>query len=181
MKSGTTRNLVLSALFAALIAAGAFMRIPLGDIPFTMQTFFVTLAGLLLGKKYGALAVVIYILIGLSGVPVFAAGGGIYYVFRPSFGYIIGFAVGAIVTGLIAEKNNSLPRLTVAAFSGILVIYAIGLIYYYLIATLYLKNNIAVKSLIISGFLLIVPDIVLTAFAALLARRLRSLPNLFIE
>ena len=56
-----TRNLILIALFAALIAAGAFLRVPIPFLPFTLQTLFTTLAGILLGSRAGAFSVLVYI------------------------------------------------------------------------------------------------------------------------
>ena len=75
-----TRNLILVALFTALTAIGAFLRIPMPMVPFTLQNLFSTLAGLLLGSYLGAVSVGIYVLLGLAGVPVFTSGGGIGYV-----------------------------------------------------------------------------------------------------
>ena len=69
---GNTENLVRMALFAALIAVGAFIRIPVPVCPFTLQFLFTMLAGLLLGGKYGALSVLVYLCVGLLGLPVFA-------------------------------------------------------------------------------------------------------------
>ena len=105
MKVSTLRNMILCALFAALIAVGAFIKIPVPVVPFTLQYLFTMLSGLMLGSKWGLAAVGIYIALGLAGLPVFAQGGGIGYVLQPSFGYIIGFALGAFVTGLIAQKS----------------------------------------------------------------------------
>ncbi len=97
----TTRNMVLCALFAALIAIGAFIRIPVPYVPITFQGFFVLLAGFLLGPKYGAASMLIYIAVGLVRIPVFTEGGGIMYVLKPTFGYLIGFAVCAFVVGYV--------------------------------------------------------------------------------
>ena len=71
----TVYSLILCALFAALIAVGAFIKIPVPFVPFTLQLLFTTLAGIVLGPKYGALSVGVYILIGLCGVPIFTQGG----------------------------------------------------------------------------------------------------------
>jgi len=76
----TTKDITFTALFAALIVVGAFIKIdiplPLYTMHFTLQWLFVLMAGFLLGAKIGALSVITYILIGLAGVPIFAAGGG---------------------------------------------------------------------------------------------------------
>lgn len=84
-----TRSLVYCALFTALIAVGAFIKIPIPVVPFTLQYLFTMLAGILLGS----LSVLAYMILGLIGLPIFSEGGGIGYVFKPSFGYIIGFAL----------------------------------------------------------------------------------------
>ena len=63
------------------------------------------LAGLMLGGRLGAISVCVYVAIGLAGLPVFTQGGGITYVLKPTFGYLIGFAVGTYVTGAIANKT----------------------------------------------------------------------------
>ena len=174
-KTFNMRNLALCSLFTALIAIGAFIKIPLPGIPFTLQTLFVLLAGLLLGSKRGAIAVLVYILIGLAGLPVFSGGGGILYVLKPSFGYIIGFALGVFVTGWIAEKKQepSTLRLILAAFAGTAVIYALGLIWYYLVANYYLNTPMGTEALIVSGLLMTLPaDIIKIILSVVLAKRL---------
>lgn len=71
------RIMTLSALFAVLTALGAFIRIPFPLVPITLQTFFVFLSGTLLGSRAGALAQVLYVGMGLIGLPVFTGGGGV--------------------------------------------------------------------------------------------------------
>ena len=170
-----TRGLTLCALFAALIAVGAFIKVPVPVVPFTLQFLFTTLAGLLLGRKLGAISVAVYIAIGLLGVPVFAGGGGIGYIFQPTFGYIIGFLVGTYVTGYITEKslNPSLKRLLFASFSGLGIVYLFGMVYYYFVANYYMNSPISVWSLILYCFLLAVPgDIAICFASAKISKRL---------
>ena len=97
-----TKSMVYCGLFTALIAVGAFIKVPVPVVPFTLQYLFTMLAGLLLGAKRGAIAVLAYMLLGLAGLPIFTEGGGLWYVLKPSFGYIIGFVLGTYVTGRIA-------------------------------------------------------------------------------
>ena len=85
----TSKEVALTLVFALLITIGAFIKV---DIPlpaytmhFTLQWFFVMMAGFLLGAKHGAFSVEIYVLIGLIGVPVFATGGGFLYILKPGF------------------------------------------------------------------------------------------------
>lgn len=168
------RNLIFSALFVALIAIGAFVRITLPYIPFTLQTLFVILAGLLLGPKGSFITVCCYLLLGLVGIPIFAQGGGLSYIFKPSFGYLIGFAFGSALSGFLSRgKEPGIKKLMVANFSGMLVIYAFGLVYFYLITLLYLKQPIALGALLVHGFLLTIPsDILVCIIAAFLGKRL---------
>ena len=92
-----TKDLVLTAMFTALITAGAYIRIPVPVCPFTLQFLFTTLAGIVLGKNKGAAATALYVVLGLAGLPVFTGGGGIGYVLQPTFGYLIGFIAGLFV------------------------------------------------------------------------------------
>ena len=84
-----TKTLIYCSLFTALIAAGAFIKIPVPVVPFTLQYLFTMLAGLLLGSKRGTISVVAYMLLGLAGLPIFSEGAVPLYDFKPSFGYII--------------------------------------------------------------------------------------------
>ena len=121
--------MVLCGMFAALVAIGAFIQIPVPYMDyFTLQFFFVLLAGLILGADKGAISVGCYVLLGLVGVPIFAAGGGIGYIFRPSFGYLVGFIVSAYVTGKVCEKlKASYKNYLLACLAGFVVTYAIGI------------------------------------------------------
>lgn len=175
MKSNV-RNLVYVALFIVLITIGAKVVIPIPVCPFTLQLLFTTLAGLVLGPVYGGISVLCYIVLGLIGVPVFATGGGFGYVLQPTFGYLAGFAAGAFLTGLIAGKNReacSFLRLLAANFAGLLVVYLMGIVYFWLIKTFYIGNPIGFKALILYCFVLAVPgDIVLCVVAAILSKKL---------
>lgn len=96
----------LCAMFAALLTVGGFLRIPLPGVPLTLQSFFVFLAGLLLGKRRGAMACGVYLLVGLFGAPVFAQGGGIGYLLQPTFGYLLGFIPGTFLIGWLREGSD---------------------------------------------------------------------------
>lgn len=176
-----TKTLVYCGLFTALIAVGAFIKIPIPVVPFTLQYLFTMMAGLLLGPKLGAMAVTFYMLLGLIGLPIFAEGGGLWYIFKPSFGYIIGFIVGTFVTGYIAEhmKKKNVGDYLVANFAGLFFVYAIGMIYYYIICNFVINTPIAVWPLFLYCFILAVPgDIALSILAAVLAKRIKPVLGL---
>ena len=172
----TTKDMIMCALFTALIAVGAFIKVPVPVVPFTLQFLFTMLAGLIMGGRLGAISVGLYAVLGLVGLPIFAEGGGIWYVLKPSFGYIIGFALGSLVTGLMVEKQKNLTmgRLLAANFTGLAIVYACGMIYYYIICNFVIGTPIAFWPLFLYCFLLAVPgDICLCFVWAFLAKRLR--------
>ncbi|WBW50482.1 biotin transporter BioY [Peptoniphilus equinus] len=130
----TTSRLTRIALFTALIAVGAFISVPIGAVPITFQNFFVIMAGLLLAPADAFLSVLIYMLLGLIGLPIFAGfRGGLQSVFSPSFGFIPGFAVGAYVIAKLTQGETRPIRLFLATVVGELIFYAVGLPYLYYI------------------------------------------------
>lgn len=173
----TTKNLVLCALFAALIAIGTHIKIPTPLLPLTLQTLFVVLSGLVLGRKYGAVAVCVYVAAGLIGLPVFTGSA-----LNPTFGYIIGFIPGAWLAGYIAEKfRPCFVTWTLGAMAGIVVIYAFGIPYYYFMSKWYLGNELGAKTLLTYFVLMPMPgDIVKSVAAGFITGRLALFfPNNF--
>ncbi len=173
MEKNKTKDLIMCSLFVALIVVGAFIKIPVPVVPFTLQLLFTMMAGL--RGKLGALSVCVYILMGLLGLPVFAEGGGFAYILKPSFGYIIGFAIASYVTGVIANKvsNPSYKRLFAANFIGLGIVYLFGMVYYYLMSNFYLGTPIGLWPLFLYCFILAVPgDIVLCILGAFLGKRM---------
>jgi len=127
-----TRDLVTSALVTALLAASAYVVVPLQPVPVTLQVFFVTLSALLLPVRWATSAVVAYLLLGAAGLPVFSgAKGGLGVLAGPTGGYLIGFLVAAALGSAVrAVAVRSGTRLVVAdAEAGatvVLAIYAVG-------------------------------------------------------
>src|SRR5215211_6026822 len=100
-----------AALMAAVTAVAAQIAIPIFPVPFTLQVFAVVLSGFLLGPRYGALAQVIYLLVGAIGVPVFAQfKGGLGVVLGPTGGYLVSYPIAAAVAGLATNAARSAPR-----------------------------------------------------------------------
>lgn len=179
MENTKTTIMIRCALFTALIAIGAFIQVPVPYLDyFTLQFLFVILSGMILGPKYGAISVIIYVLIGLIGIPIFAAGGGIQYIFRPSFGYLLGFIAAAFTVGIVAKniKANKFSKYLIAAFSGFIVTYAIGIFYKFIILNLYLGTPTTLGIIFLSCFPLDIPgDILLCVIGSLLASKVNSI------
>ena len=121
-----TKYLILTGLFAALTAIGAYIYIPLpiSPVPITLQMFFTFMAGGLLGKKYGFFSQLIYVLIGAIGLPVFAGGaGGFGVLFGPTGGYVLGFLAAGYIAGF--SKDTFISKLLYMLL-GLIVIYLLG-------------------------------------------------------
>ena len=166
------RMMVFASLFAALTAAGAYIQIPIpfSPVPVTLQVFFVLLAGSMLKSKWGSLSMIVYTLLGIAGLPVFAGGSsGIGVLLGPTGGYIIGFILAAYILGKLSEKTETAdkPRLLINALNmiaGVLVLYACGFIQLVFVANI---GPIAALALGVVPFL--PGEIVKTAVAAYIA------------
>lgn len=169
----TTREIAYAALFAALIAGGSYVAIPLGPVPFTLQVLFVLLAGMVLGPRIGALSVVAYLLLGLVA-PVYAGGtSGMGVLLGPTGGYLWGFVAAAVVAGLVSRRGGvpGLARLIGAGLAGLVPIYLAGA------AWLALHLDLSAAEAIAAGIAPFVWGDLLKALAAgLAARSVVSLP-----
>ena len=170
-----TKSMILAALFAALTAVGAFVKIPVGPAPITLQFFFTALSGILLGPYLGALSQLIYVALGLLGIPVFTSGGGLSYVFNPGFGYLIGLILAPLLIGKIcnAASSPSFLRVFLSCIVGVLAVYTIGVPYMYIILKYVNHVNITLLNLLKVGFLVFIPgDIVKSIVVAILGVRI---------
>lgn len=123
------RMQVLCALFAAVCAVCSQLTIPIQPVPITLGTFGVLMAGGFLEKRYGFLALLIYLILGAAGVPVFSMmRAGISVLAGPSGGFILGFVPMAFVVGLVSEKlGHSFKSMLVATLAGTAVCYVMGI------------------------------------------------------
>lgn len=172
------KDMALCGMFTVLIIIGAYIRIPIPVCPFTLQFFFTTMAGIILGPKRGTISVCLYAVLGLIGLPIFAEGGGIWYVLNPTFGYIIGFALGTLVTGFLVHRQGWQDSLHIfiGAFSGLLVVYAVGMVYYYVIGNYFVNAPIGLWPLFLYCFILAVPgDFALCILATVVSKRVRKI------
>ncbi|OCN05552.1 BioY family protein [Erysipelotrichaceae bacterium MTC7] len=178
MKRLSTKQLTYMALFSVLIAVGAFIKIPVSIVPITLQTLFVVLAGLVLGKVYAPMAVLVYILVGLVGLPVFSTGGGPSYIFYPSFGYLIGFVFAAYFVGRFASLKTSMKKNFVVCTLGMLIIYLFGVSYFVFIQYVYYGKVFEAGWLFYFLFLVYLPGDVLSCLVASIL--FKRLPNITI-
>lgn len=173
-------DIALIPLFTALIYVGAFIKIPIGLVPVSCQTVMVLLAGFILGARRAFLAVLLYIILGLAGLPVFVGGGGLVYVFTPTFGYIIGMLIAATVVGYLSQRNkrrNFLKNVGVALL-GLAIIYGVGFSYLVLILSLTSPTPPDAVKLFKPAVLVFLPqDTLWCLIAALIAKRLAPVIN----
>lgn len=117
------------AIFILLTWLGAYIYIPLQGtpVPITMQTLFVFLSGALLGRKSGPLSQAAYTLLGLTGMPIFIAGGfGILHLLGPTGGYILGFTAASYIIGRILSRQDNIISIITAFTAGAAVIFTLG-------------------------------------------------------
>jgi len=168
------KPLIYAALFAALTAIGAFIKIPLpiSPVPITLQVFFVLLAGLVLGARWGGTSMTVYVILGIIGLPVFSGGSsGLGVLFGPTGGYLLGFIAGAFVIGLLYKRTGSTRVGAIIAMSaGLIVIYLMGVIQLSSAAQMPIQQAVAVGVL---PFL--IGDAIKIAAALIVADRIRPL------
>ena len=126
--SNNLRMTIYTALFAALIAAGAFIAIPIGPVPIVLQNMFVLLAGLVLGPRWGLAAIALYLFMGACGFPVFSGGtGGMGRLFGPTGGYLLAYIPTVAVTGILANiRGHRYLTDALAMLAGSFIIYGGG-------------------------------------------------------
>ncbi len=178
MEKTNVYSLTRIALFATITGVLAFVSIPLpfSPVPVTAQSFGAMLAGLLLGPREGALSQLLYVLLGAAGMPIFAGNAsGLGVLAGPTGGYLWGFAAGAYVIGLMAQKRaNAKPPgtgLSVLAcvVGGVVVVYVLGIL------QLSLTTRLPLGKAIIAGALPFIPgDLLKACIAGLAGPRLRA-------
>ncbi len=177
----TVQDMALMAVFVALMAVCSWISIPIGPVPFTLQTFAVFATAGLLGTKRGTIAVVVYILLGLVGAPVFSqftAGPGVLA--GPTGGYIIGFIFTALIIGVITDLfQKSKPwsniiMMVIAMILGDIVCFVIGTIQF-----MYVAGTGLAESLTLCVIPYIIPDMIKIVVATIIVDRIKQYVRLF--
>lgn len=169
-----TVDLAYMGMFVALLAVSAWIVIP-AAVPFTMQTFMVFAIVAILGMKKGALTILVYILLGLVGVPVFSGfTGGVGVLAGPTGGYLVGFVLTAIVTGAILKIfGRKTPVMFIAMAAGLVVCYIFGTIWFmFLYSGVNVAESVSIwTALTMCVFPYVVPDLIKIALAIMLSKK----------
>ncbi|WP_027634005.1 biotin transporter BioY [Clostridium hydrogeniformans] len=167
----TLNEIIIVGLFAAIMAVLSQISIPLPftSVPITLQVFGVVLIGTILGRKLGFLSLIIYLLLGAIGIPVFSGmSSGLGAIVGPTGGYLIGFPIMCYLIGFGVEKKNNI-LFFVLAFIGVLIDYAFGVI------QLSYISNLSLSTALVYGFYpFIAKDIVMVFLAAFLGLQIRK-------
>ncbi|WP_040226522.1 biotin transporter BioY [Bhargavaea cecembensis] len=165
------KMMILAALFAALMGVGAQIIIPVPPVPFTAQTLVLPLMAIILGKRYGTLAAVLYVLLGTIGIPVFAGmKAGLGIIFGPTGGFILSYIPAAFLIGWIFEKGGGRTAAAVAAT-------VVGAMFILLAGTVWLKymGSLPWSGAFAGGMLpFIIPDLIKAGFAAVVGVLVRN-------
>lgn len=176
----SAHDIVYIALFTAVIAICSQISIPFGPVPFTLQTLGVFVTASILGGKRGTFCVIIYLLLGLIGVPVFAGfSGGPSSIVAPAFGYILGFILTALVVGISTDHfGNRIVPMVISMIVGLFLCYVVGTIWFMLVYRMQ-GNGIGVATALsycVIPFL--IPDACKIAVSVALSNRLKKIIRL---
>ncbi len=179
-----TLSLTQIALCTASVVLSAMLTLPFGPVPITMQTFAIFLCGGLLGMKRGLMALVLYMILGLVGLPVFSGfRGGFSVLFEPTGGYLLGFfacvvasAVGVKYSEKFAGKSKQNIFLFLSMFTGLVICYFFGTVWY-MIFYIGVETISFFSILTVCVFPFVLPDIIKILLAMLLIRKIRPLLN----
>ena len=149
-----TRKLAMTSVMAALMClAGMLLHWAPGLVPFSVLPVLVYISGIILGAEYAAMAMLVYLVLGLFGFPVFATApfGGLGYILKPTFGFLLGYVAAAYVVGRV-YREGSLRRAIVGVSAGLVTLYLFGLSYFYIILHWVLHQQTSVAGVMMIGF-----------------------------
>lgn len=172
----TIKRTAIDSIFLALLIVSTYISIPLSDISLTLQVLVVLLLALILPFIDAEIIIIIYIIMGLIGIPVFSNfSGGISKIFTPSFGFIISFIFVPILVKLLSIlkiKSETLKTLFIS-FIALIFIYLIGILYLFVIRSVYEVNII---SFIVVSILPLLPfDIIKVVLVCFITRKLKPI------
>ena len=170
MSKSKTYPIVLVGVFVAIISICAWISIPMVPIPITLQTLGVFITASILGAKLGTVSIIIYILLGAVGLPVFSNfTGGFGILLSPTGGFIIGFIFTALTIGIITSFKNSILTNTLAMLLGLLLCYTFGTVWYCIYA-----NVDFITAVLICVVPFLIGDSVKICISAILVTKLKK-------
>ncbi len=163
-----TRKLAMTSVMAALMClAGMLLHwVSPGLVPFSVLPVLVLMSGIILGAEYAAMAMLVYLVLGLFGLPVFSSApfGGVGYILKPTFGFLLGNVAAAYVVGRV-YREGSLWWAIVAVLAGLGTLYLFGLSYMFMILRWVLDNQASVSSVLIGFVPFILGDLIKAGIA----------------
>jgi len=171
------KDITLVGLLVAILIVCSQIAIPIGPVPITLQTFAVMLIGMIVKPKHAFYTTLLYLIIGVFGLPVFAGGlGGLQAVLSPSFGFVIGFIPASLLQSYYLERNllNGNKELIIAAAINYIVSYLIGMTYMFFILNVYLHSAFSIPQILMIGLVPFIPgDLLKNILAITVGKRLR--------
>lgn len=166
-----TKDLVICALFAAMTAVLAQISIPFpGGVPLTLQLLSISLCGIILGSKRGFISILVYIILGAIGLPVFAGfSGGFQHIVGYSGGFIISFPLVAFIIGFVAEKTNNAILIFLSTILGLAVNYTIGTLIFSIVT-----NSSITASLAACVIPFVLTDLIKCLIATIMGSKLKE-------
>jgi protein bioY len=170
------RSITSVGLAAALLVIGSAIALPIGPVPISLQSLVVLTIGITMGKRLGVMAVTVYVIAGLIGLPVFAGlKGGPQYIFAPTFGFIMAFILAAYIVGAGYESSSNMRRYA-SLMAATILIYTIGASYFYLVQSLHLGNSIPfVKVLQLTVLPFVLGDLIKLHIAFFVGGKLKNI------
>lgn len=170
------RSITSVGLAVALLVIGSAIALPIGPVPISLQSLVVLTIGITMGKRLGVMAVTVYVIAGLIGLPVFAGlKGGPQYIFAPTFGFIMAFILAAYIVGAGYESSSNMRRYA-SLMAATILIYAIGASYFYLVQSVHLGNSIPfVKVLQLTVLPFVLGDLIKLHIAFFVGGKLKNI------
>jgi biotin transport system substrate-specific component len=167
-------DIVIIALMSALIAVCSFIAIPVGALPVTLQTFAVFACVGILGRKRGTVSVLVYVFLGIVGIPVFSGfQGGLSVLMGPTGGYIIGFLPAVFVSGSVLKKTGRKIPFMIASFVvGMTICYICGILWFVFVFSAGKSDLVSAFSVCVLPY--IIPDIIKITLAAVVSTEIRK-------
>ena len=173
----TTKELTQVALGVAFLSVCAWIAIPLGEVPITLQTFAIFIIAGLFNIKCGIIALTVYLLMGMVGLPVFAGmTGGLGHIIGPTGGYLVGFFITVLITGIMIKHFGRKPTiLGISAILGMILCYTFGTIWFCVVYAGGISSAGVAAALIKCIIPYLIPDVLKLFFAIWTVKRLAPL------